>query len=314
MNALLPNILIISGPTASGKSSLALEIAKLIPSEILSADSRQVYQHLTIGTAKPSQKELQIVPHHGIDLCKPNEKFTAWDFQSFGRKSISEILQHKCLPIVCGGTGLYIQSLIDGIFEQPEFSGNIRSALEARMAKEGKDSLYRELQKIDPIAAQTMDATKYRRVIRALEVYYETGISISQLHAQHTKDELYHVHWIALQWERSLLYQRIHNRVDEMLRNGLLDEVKQLQAMGFDDHFQALQTVGYTEAFQFLRNEISYSRMVELIKQNTRRFAKRQMTWFRKEKRIQWIPIHDESEIFGISKTVVKSIMDSSKK
>jgi len=297
----LPHILVIVGPTASGKTILALEAAKQIPSEIISADSRQVYKHLNIGTAKPTDEELKSVPHHFINIREPNEKFNAGDFQEIGRKTIPEILSRKKLPIICGGTGLYILALIDGFFEQPEFTKNVRTELEKRLKEEGADSLYTELQKVDPVSASSMDATKFRRVIRALEVYYETGIPISQFHSTHKKDELYNAEWIGLQWERAELYRRINLRVDRMLAEGFLDEVKQLQALGFDDRFQALQTVGYKEAFQYLRNEISYERMIELMKQNTRRFAKRQMTWFRKEGRIKWLKVTQENELKTIA-------------
>lgn len=304
----LPKVLVIVGPTASGKTLLALQIAQSIPAEIISADSRQVYRHLDIGTAKPSRTELLQVPHHCIDIREPNEKFNAGDFQTLGRKIIDEILLRKKLPIVCGGTGLYVQALIDGFFEQPEFSGKIRAELERRIESEGKEALYRELQRVDPASAATMDASKHRRVIRALEVYYETGIPISQFHANHQKDELYDATWIGLRWERSMLYQRINDRVERMFADGFLDEVKQLQAMGFDDRVQALQTVGYKEAFQYLRGEISYERMIELMKQNTRRFAKRQMTWFRKEPRIHWYNIAHEFEIATIAKNILKKM------
>lgn len=304
----LPKVLVIVGPTASGKTLLALQIAQSIPAEIISADSRQVYRHLDIGTAKPSRAELLQVPHHCIDIREPNEKFNAGDFQTLGRKIVDEILLRKKLPIVCGGTGLYVQALIDGFFEQPEFSREIRAELERRIESEGKEALYRELQRVDPASAATMDASKHRRVIRALEVYYETGIPISQFHANHQKDELYDATWIGLRWERSMLYQRINDRVERMFADGFLDEVKQLQAMGFDDRVQALQTVGYKEAFQYLRGEISYERMIELMKQNTRRFAKRQMTWFRKEPRIHWYNIAHEFEIATIANNILKKM------
>lgn len=302
----LPKILVIVGPTASGKTALALRIAQQLPSEIISADSRQVYKHLDIGTAKPTKLELQSVPHHCINIREPNEKFNAGDFQTLGRKAIADILQRKKLPIVCGGTGLYVQALIDGFFEQPEFSGDVRVKLEERVAKEGKESLYNELQKIDPVSAQTMDATKYRRVIRALEVFYETGVPISQFHAVHKKDQLYNAAWIGLNWGRSALYKRIDNRVDRMIADGFFDEVKRLQTMGYDDRFQSLQTVGYKEAFQHIRCEISYERMVELMKQNTRRFAKRQMTWFRKESRLHWYNIDSETGLSDITRQTIR--------
>ena len=301
----LPHLLVIVGPTASGKSALALEVAKHIPAEIISADSRQVYKHLDIGTAKPTEEVLKSTPHHFIDIHEPNEKFNAGDFQGQGRNIISQILDRKKLPIVCGGTGLYVQALIDGFFEQPEFTKKVRSTLEARLKNEGAEALYDELRNVDPKSAATMDATKFRRVIRALEVFYETGVPISQFHSNHTKDSLYNAVWIGLEWKREELYRRINSRVDKMIQEGFINEVRHLQSLGFDDRFQALQTVGYKEAYQYLRNEISYERMVELMKQNTRRFAKRQMTWFRKEKRIQWFRLHREIEIENIAQKIL---------
>ena len=298
----LPHILVLVGPTASGKTALAFSIAKRIPVEIISADSRQIYKHLTIGTAKPSEKELHQIPHHFIDLLEPDQKFNAGDFQEQGRKIISQILDKKKLPIIVGGTGLYVQAIVDGFFEQPKISGEVREQLELRLVREGKEALFKELQSIDSESAQTMDASKYRRVIRALEIFHETGTPISQFHKQHNVNKMYNAHFFGLNWERSKLYERINNRVDKMFAEGFLDEVKQLKENGFDDRFQSLQTVGYKEAFAFLRNEISKERMIELMKQNTRRFAKRQLTWFRKEERIQWFDISAEDQIDEIAK------------
>ena len=300
----LPHILVLVGPTASGKTALALSIARKISVEIISADSRQIYKYLTIGTAKPSEKELHQVPHHFIDLLEPDQKFNAGDFQEQGRKIISQILDKKKLPIIVGGTGLYVQAIVDGFFEQPEISGEVREQLELRLEREGKDGLFKELQSIDPESAQTMDASKYRRVIRALEIFHETGTPISQFHKQHKVNTMYDAHFYGLNWERSMLYERINNRVDRMFAAGFLDEVKQLKKKGFDDRYQSLQTVGYKEAFAFLRNEISKERMIELMKQNTRRFAKRQLTWFRKEERIQWFDISAEDQIDEIANTI----------
>ncbi len=304
----LPSILVIVGPTASGKTRLAIEVAKKIPSEIISADSRQIYKHLTIGTAKPSEEELVSVPHHCIDIREPHEKFNAGDFQEFGRQIIADILRRKKYPIVVGGTGLYIRALIDGFFEQPEFAGDIRFSLEDRCKSEGRGKLYAELVSVDPAAAATMDASKYRRVIRALEVYYETGIPISTFHKNHKPKIIYDAYFVGLAWDRKTLYDRINNRVDAMISDGFLDEVKQLLSLGYDDRMQALQTVGYKEAFSFMRKEISFQRMVELMKQNTRRFAKRQLTWFRNENRIRWYDINDQNQIHEIAESIVNSL------
>jgi tRNA dimethylallyltransferase len=299
-----PKIIIIVGPTASGKTSLALEIARSIPSEIISADSRQVYRHLNIGTAKPSPEELESVPHHCIDIRDPDQSFNAGDFQTIARNAIADVIGRNKVPIVCGGTGLYVRALVDGFFEQPEFSGEIRKMLEDRIESEGKEALYRELKHVDPVSAATMDATKYRRVVRALEVFHETGIPISQFHAGHKKDDIYNALWIGLHWDRTELYRRINTRVDAMITSGFLDEARHLQSLGYDDRLQALQTVGYKEAFQFLRNEVTQEQMIDRMKQNTRRFAKRQLTWFRKEERIRW---HDGTAVNKIRDVVMRS-------
>jgi tRNA dimethylallyltransferase len=304
----LPTVIVIAGPTASGKTALALHLAQHVPAEIISADSRQIYKHLNIGTAKPAPRELEMVPHHFIDALEPDRKFNAGDFQEQGRKVIAEILERKKLPVIVGGTGLYVQAVIDGFFEQPEISGEVREQLEKRLTREGQEALYKELQSVDPESAAAMDPTKYRRVIRALEVFYETGTPISEFHRQHDVKKIYDAKYFGLNWERSKLYERINCRVDKMLANGFLDEVKQLRKMGFDDRFQSLQTVGYKEAYAFLRNEIPKERMIELMKQNTRRFAKRQMTWFRREQRITWFDIAGEDQIPGIAETIIRQI------
>ncbi|MFA5832732.1 MAG: tRNA (adenosine(37)-N6)-dimethylallyltransferase MiaA [Bacteroidota bacterium] len=304
----LATVIVIVGPTASGKTSLALSIATMMPCEIVSADSRQIYKHLTIGTAKPSQQELLTVPHHFVDLLELDQKFNAGDFQEQGRKVITQIHSRKKIPIIVGGTGLYVQALIDGFFEQPEISGEVRKQLEEQLLRDGKEKLFAELQSVDPESAATMDATKYRRVVRALEVFYETGTPISEFHKQHKVKNIYNALYFGLQWERNTLYERINHRVDTMLAAGFLDEVKKIKKMGFDDRFQSLQTVGYKEAFAFLRNDISKERMIELMKQNTRRFAKRQMTWFRREERIQWFAISSEDQIDQIARNIVSKL------
>lgn len=293
----LKDILVIVGPTASGKTSLALSIAAHLPCEIISADSRQIFTHLTIGTAKPTTEELRTVPHHCIDIRTPDQPFNAGDFQTMARAAIDDCHSRKKLPIIAGGTGLYVRAAVDGFFEQPEMSGVHRSLLEQRLETEGKDALFAELQRVDPVSAAAMDATKYRRVLRALEVYNETGIPISQHHQQHVVQPRYNARFFGILWERPVLYARIEQRVDRMLAEGFIDEVRGLLSMGYDDRYQSLQTVGYKEAIAHLRNEISYERMVELMKQNTRRFAKRQMTWFRKEARVSWLPTADDADL-----------------
>jgi tRNA dimethylallyltransferase len=301
----LPTILVIVGPTASGKTSLALDIARCIPSEIISADSRQVYKFLTIGTAKPTPEELKQVKHHFVDEILPDRHFSAGEFGIEGRKRIQEITSKGKLPIVAGGTGLYIRSLVDGLFSGPGREEDIREEIEARMESEGAEILLEELRQVDPEAAARMLPSNQRRIIRALEVYYATGKPISRHHGEHQREPYFNAVFVGLQWERKVLYERINLRVEAMLAAGFLDEVRGLLALGYDDRQKSLQTVGYKEAFAFLRNKTEYDRMVELMKQNTRRFAKRQLTWFRKDKRIRWFDIAEASEIPGIAEKVL---------
>jgi tRNA dimethylallyltransferase len=305
LNTSLPKVLVIVGPTASGKSALALEVARHVPSEIISADSRQVYKLLTIGTAKPSLEDREIVKHHFVDEILPDQHFNAGDFGANGRVTIAEIVKRKKLPIVVGGTGLYVRSLVDGLFSGPGREGEIRDELEFRLESEGVDVLLEELRSVDPEAAERMLPSNHRRIIRALEVYYATGKPISQHHGEHKKQQYFDEQFVGLEWERKVLYDRINSRVDLMIAEGLLDEVRGLMSRGYDDWYQSLQTVGYKEAFAFLRKEISYDRMVELMKQNTRRFAKRQLTWFRRDERIRWFEIKAEVEILRIAEQVL---------
>ncbi len=304
----LPKILVIVGPTASGKTSLALSIAERVPSEIVSADSRQVYRMLDIGTAKPLSEELTKVPHHFINLLLPSEHFTAGDFAVQGKAIIAGIVKKKKLPIVVGGTGLYVQALVNGIFSGPGMIKEIRDELEVRAEKEGAEALWHELNQVDPNSAAKAPPSKIRRVIRALEIFYATGKPISQHHAEQKHASEFEATFVGLHWQRSILYERINTRVDRMLNEGFLDEVKRLLAAGYDERFKALQTVGYKEAFAYLRGELSYGRMVELMKQNTRRYAKRQMTWFRREKSIHWFEIEQNEEIPQIAARIIETV------
>ena len=305
LNNSLPTILVIVGPTASGKTHLALEIALHTSAEIISADSRQVYQLLTIGTAKPFPDELKKVKHYFVDEILPDQHFSAGEFGIDGRKIIDEIVKQKKLPIVVGGTGLYVRSLVDGLFTGPGRKEDVREELEARLESEGANALLEELRRVDPEAAARMLPSNQRRVIRALEVYYATGKPISQHHDEHEHEKFFNPVFVGLHWERKKLYDRINFRVDRMLAAGFLDEVKRLLSLGYDDRYNSLQTVGYKEAFAFLRKEINYERMVELMKQNTRRFAKRQLTWFRRDARVRWFDVGEESEILRIAEQVL---------
>ena len=297
-------LLFIVGPTGSGKTFLSELIAEKIPVEIISADSRQIYKYLNIGTAKPSLDFLKKVRHHFIDDLEPTESFNAGEFSVQAKKKIKEILLHKKIPLVVGGTGLYIRSLIDGIFDGPPANDELRSELFKKYHEDEGKSLLKQLEKADPDSARKMLPSNKLRIVRALEVFIVTGKPISQLQKEQTIPLEHKVRQVALLWNRKKLYHNINQRVDEMIEKGFIEEVISLQNKGFSSSLHSLQTVGYKEIFNFLRGEITQKRMVELIKQNSRRFAKRQMTWFRADSRIQWYPIADKKDFYKIAEQI----------
>lgn len=299
-------MLAIVGPTASCKTPLSILLAEQLNGEIVSADSRQVYKYLDIGTAKPSKSELQRVKHHFIDMLDPKEEYNAGDYGRQAREVILGIVQRKKLPILVGGSGLYVKAVIDGLFEGPGRQPEVRAELEDRYQRLGGEVLLEELKGVDPAAAKLMTPTKPRRIIRALEVYYVTGRPISRFHSEQNRGPIVVATQVALQWERKELYGAIDARVDRMMESGLLEEVKSLQARGYNRSLNSLNTVGYRELFDYLDGRISLERAVELIKQNTRRFAKRQLTWFRGDKRIRWIEMNVQRNLDSIAKEVRK--------
>jgi tRNA dimethylallyltransferase len=298
-------VLCIVGPTASGKSSLALLVAKSLRGEIISADSRQVYRHLDIGTAKPTKAQRRQVKHHFVDLLDPDEAFSAGDFGRKGRETIDDIFRRKRVPIVVGGSGLYVKSLIDGFFEGPSADNDVRRQLYKRLQDEGGEALLTELRDMDPVSAARMLPSNTRRIVRALEVHELTGVPLSKLQDQRIRIDFTAL-MIGLQWDRKALYDRINKRVDTMLHDGLLDEVRSLLARGYSEATTSLQTVGYQEAIAHLQGKIDYATMVESIKRNTRRYAKRQLTWFRADRRIHWRPIADEKDLPSIAQGVTE--------
>jgi tRNA dimethylallyltransferase len=296
-------VLCIVGPTASGKTKLAILVAKQLHGEVISADSRQVYRHLDIGTAKPTREQLQEVRHYFVDELDPGENFNAGEFGRKGREIIDDLFRRKKVPVVVGGSGLYIRSLVDGFFEGPSAVSEVRERLYNRLRQEGAVALLAELERVDPAFASRMLPSNTRQIIRALEVFELTGVPISKLHQQKIEIDFVPL-MIGLQWDRKALYDRINRRVDAMLENGFLGEVRRLLDLGYSETTNSLQTVGYQEAISHLRGEVDYDTMVELIKRNTRRFAKRQLTWFRADKRIQWFSISDNKDFFSLVQRV----------
>ncbi|WP_262899681.1 tRNA (adenosine(37)-N6)-dimethylallyltransferase MiaA [Rhodocaloribacter litoris] len=271
----------IAGPTATGKTWLSIELAERVGAEIVSADSRQVYRGLDIGTAKPTVEERRGIPHHFIDELELEVPFSAGRFAAAARERIRSILERGRLPVVVGGSTLYLHALIHGLPDLPEADPDLRHALNQRLAREGGEALYRELQRVDPGFAATLDPTKTQRLVRGLEVYYATGRPLSSFPTT-PPEPGFRYRVVVLCRDRKELYARINARVDAMIEAGLVDEVRALAAQGYDERINALNTIGYREVFAHLRGEIPFGEMVRLIKRNTRRYAKRQMTWFRR--------------------------------
>jgi tRNA dimethylallyltransferase len=284
-------VIVLLGPTASGKTEISIPVAKYFNMEIISADSRQIFKNIGIASATPSAGEMQGIKHHFIGELEPDEEFNAGEYGISARKRIAEIFNGGKTPMVVGGSGLYLQSLMEGLFEGNSKNEKIREELNLLLEKKGKEYLYEELKKIDPERAALMSSGYHRRVIRALEVFYTTGKKISDLQKEkiETGLEFYN---IGLLLEREYLYQRINQRVDSMLERGLVDEVNRLKQKGF--HYtknNSLNTVGVREIFDFLDGKISLEEAIELIKRNSRRYAKRQMTWFRKVQDVEWVKV-----------------------
>jgi tRNA dimethylallyltransferase len=301
-------VLVIVGPTCSGKSSLSLQLAKELRTEIISADSRQVYKHIDIGTAKPGKMELREIHHSFIDFIKLDENYDVSLYEKQALGKIDNLLKLNKLPIITGGSGLYIKALVDGIVDLPA-DDSLRDELSTKKERFGTDYLYQELLKVDPFAAKTMLPQNWKRVIRALEVFYLTGKSITDFHTEQIRDrEGYNFFQFGLNWERELLYKRIEFRVDEMISNGLVEEVESILHQGYSGTLNSLNSVGYKEIIAYIKNEISLETAISLIKRNTRRYAKRQMTWFRKDDRIHWFGVKNELDLVKIKNEILTQL------
>ena len=284
-------LVILTGPTAVGKTKLSIALAKAVGGEIISADSMQVYRRMDIGSAKIRREEMQGVPHHLIDVLDPKEEFHVVRFQALAREALSGIYERGRIPIVAGGTGFYIQALLYDIdFTENEENPGLRRELE-RLAKErGPEALHGMLQEADPEAAGQIHANNVKRVIRALEFYRLTGKKISRHNReQRGKDTPYEAAYFVLNDERGRLYERIDRRVDLMLEEGLLEEVKALRAEGCTREMVSMQGLGYKELLAYLEGECSLEEAVRILKRDTRHFAKRQLTWFRRERDVIWV-------------------------
>jgi len=301
-------VICVVGPTCSGKTKLGILLADKLNGEIISADSRQIYKYLNIGTAKPSREELKRVKHHFISSLKPDEEFNVSKFEWDALNIIQNLFDKGMQPIVVGGSGLYLKALIDGIFDTVDTDDDYRSKLIELKEKHGNEYLYRELQNVDPESAKKMMPSNWKRIIRALEVFHITGMPIGVHQKIYERKINFNFVQYGLNWKRDSLYRNIEYRVDEMLKSGLIKEVKNIFKKGFDKKLNSLNTVGYREIISFLDNEITQDRAIELIKRNTRRYAKRQLTWFRKDVRIKWSDIENSSELENISEKIITNL------
>lgn len=296
------NLLILFGPTASGKTKLATLLAQQLAVEVISADSMAIYRQMNIGTAKPTAFERQLVPYHLIDILDPWESYNTGTFVESAANLIQEITNRKKVVTIVGGTALYVKSLLEGIFEGPKANWELRNEL----AKENPEQLYKKLVEIDIKTAQHISSNDLRRIIRALEVFYTTGQPISIWREQNTHPySTYAPCFIGIEWDRQVLYNRIEQRVDMMMEQGLIEETRQLLTLPYPLSHTAEQAIGYKETIAALHNNALLDKLADQIKQNTRRFAKRQLTWLRRFP-IQWIPGHTDTSYSAIAEQAIQ--------
>ncbi len=284
-------LVVLTGPTAVGKTKLSISLAKALNGEIISADSMQVYKYMDIGSAKITEKEMDGVPHHLIDVLSPFEEFHIVRFQELAKKAMEDIYNRGKTPVFVGGTGFYIQAITKDIdFTEGEEDKQYREELSRLAAEKGNEFLHEMLREVDKKSAEEIHANNVKRVIRALEFYKENGFPISQHNEEQKQNETpYNLAYFVLNAPRDLLYERIDRRVDEMMENGLVKEVQKLKDMGCRREMTSMQGLGYKEILSFLDGEIPLDEAVRILKRDTRHFAKRQLTWFRRESDVIWV-------------------------
>ena len=302
-------MIILTGPTAVGKTDLSIQLAKAIGGEIISADSMQVYRHMDIGSAKVTPEEMDGVPHHLIDVLEPEEEFNVVVFQKLAKEALTGIYERGHIPIIVGGTGFYIQALLYDIdFTENDGDTAIRRELEKLAQTQGAGCLHQMLQEIDPESAAAIHQNNVKRVIRAIEFYRQTGKKIS-LHNEQEREKQspYQFLYYVLDTDRKTLYERIDRRVDLMMEHGLVDEVKHLADMGCTRDMVSMQGLGYKEILDYLSEEISLEEAVYILKRDTRHFAKRQITWFKRERDVRWLELE---QFQNDRKKVLEHILD----
>ena len=302
-------VVVVVGPTAVGKSRVAVEVAKAFETEVLTADSRQVYRGMDIGTDKPSMEERQGIPHRLIDLANPDEPFNAGLYRRQAVEEIERLYRDSRLPLVVGGTGLYVRTLLKGLCDAPAADPAMREALRQEMKELGHDALYARLVTVDPVAAARLHPRDESKVIRALEVHQLSGRRMSEFQAEHGFAERpFAALIIGLNRDRDVLYRRIEERIDWQLAHGLIDETKQLLAQGYQRAGAALKGLGYRQVAEHVAGEYDAAEMVRRFKRDTRHFSKRQMTWFRKEPGIQWLMIDESDSVQRTAELVIGQV------
>ncbi len=304
-----PTVIVIAGPTASGKSNLAVKLAKKINGEIISADSMQIYKEMDIGTAKISKEEMQEIEHYMIDVVYPNKRYSVSTYKKEAENCIQKILDKGKVPIICGGTGLYIDSLIYGIdFQEEEIDEKYRNKLNEIAETEGLEKLYNYALQIDPEAMKKISKNDKKRIIRVLEIYHKTGKTKTEQNIESRKKGVeYDYKVFAINMDRELLYNRINKRVDKMIADGLIEEVRHI-VKEYKEFPTAMQGLGYKEVVEYIEGNITKEEMIEKIKMETRRYAKRQITWFKKNKETYWLNGMDSLE--KNIKTIIQRIKE----
>jgi len=311
MNRNQKPLAVILGPTAVGKSRLAIELAQGWETEIIGADALQIYKEMDIGTAKPSLRERAMVPHHMIDIVYPDEQYNAGRYEREAREAIDRVHRAGKVPLLVGGCGLYLKAVLHGLFEGPETDQELRNQLQKEAKAQGENYLHEKLKKIDPETAQRLHPKDRSRLIRAIEVYIQTGVPISVLQKKHAFQQVrYRTGIIGLTMNRTDLYSRIEKRIDRMIEEGLTAEVERLLAAGYAEDSTALQGLGYKQIVAALKGRCSFEEAVNLLKKDTRHYAKRQFTWFRQVADIHWIDVGDCSSSEKVLRKIKKVLED----
>ncbi len=293
---IIKDLIVITGPTASGKTAMSVELAKILGAEIVNADSMQIYKYMDIGTAKPDMEERQGIPHHLIDIAEPDEQFSVARYCECAKEAIDAVHAKGKPVVMVGGTGLYVDSLVNNIqFSEIDADEEYRAKMDALADEKGNEYLYNMLCEVDPVSGEKVSVSDRKRIIRALEVYHLTGKTITWHNEQsRSVPSPYNTTMFAIDVDREVLYDKINRRVDIMMEKGLLNEVKNIIGMGIKRDFTSMQAIGYKEIAEYLDGEITLDEAIDKIKQGSRRYAKRQLTWYRRNEKINWVKNIDE--------------------